>query len=466
MRRWSITAGRRLAAALLISLIVGMSLPTVADADTYFAVTFAENASGSDPLVTSQSSSVPAQLTSFVNLTRTFSKLGFAFTGWNTAADGSGTTYADGALYSFATDLTLYAQWTASAGLVTFSSNGGSGSVSSLSAPIGSSVSLPGADSLSLANNTFKDWNSSAGGGGTSYGVGASFVVNSATTLFAQWTANGSTSGSSGPIYVVTLDGGSGVGSLGPISTSEGLSIQLPSSDGLSRPGYTFVGWYSAETGGTLLGLAGASFVPTSSVVIFAQWNANSKVTVSFSSNHGKGAVSAVSGLVGTTITLPKSVAFTYAGFAFVGWNTSAVASGRSFADGSTLTLSGTMTLYAQWSAVQLGKGHSLLIGAVGPFAKGSSLLTNPLKVQVRRIAMAMKSKRYVSASLYGYDTVNGTPAHSMALSARRAVAVVFYLRAQLVALRVKSVTMRSAGEGALRGSTVATLRRVEIFVK
>lgn len=37
----------------------------------------------------------------------------FTFAGWNTAADGSGTSYADGAIYSFTADTTLYAQWTA-----------------------------------------------------------------------------------------------------------------------------------------------------------------------------------------------------------------------------------------------------------------------------------------------------------------------------------------------------------------
>ncbi|NKY22055.1 InlB B-repeat-containing protein [Cellulomonas denverensis] len=38
---------------------------------------------------------------------------GFTFTGWNTAADGSGTAWADGAVFPFDTDLTLFAQWQA-----------------------------------------------------------------------------------------------------------------------------------------------------------------------------------------------------------------------------------------------------------------------------------------------------------------------------------------------------------------
>jgi DNA-binding beta-propeller fold protein YncE len=38
---------------------------------------------------------------------------GYNFTGWNTAADGSGTNYSDGASFPFSANTTLYAQWLA-----------------------------------------------------------------------------------------------------------------------------------------------------------------------------------------------------------------------------------------------------------------------------------------------------------------------------------------------------------------
>jgi uncharacterized repeat protein (TIGR02543 family) len=40
-----------------------------------------------------------------------YERPGYIFTGWNTDANGTGTSYAAGADFSFATDLTLYAQW-------------------------------------------------------------------------------------------------------------------------------------------------------------------------------------------------------------------------------------------------------------------------------------------------------------------------------------------------------------------
>ena len=38
-------------------------------------------------------------------------RTGYTFVGWNTKADGTGTTYAAGATYSTNADVTLYAQW-------------------------------------------------------------------------------------------------------------------------------------------------------------------------------------------------------------------------------------------------------------------------------------------------------------------------------------------------------------------
>ncbi|MEY2675883.1 MAG: Internalin-A precursor [Actinomycetota bacterium] len=46
------------------------------------------------------------------NLTaNTLTRSGYNFVGWNTAANGTGTAYLDAAAYSFASNVTLYAQW-------------------------------------------------------------------------------------------------------------------------------------------------------------------------------------------------------------------------------------------------------------------------------------------------------------------------------------------------------------------
>jgi len=65
------------------------------------------NANGGTGTMAPQSNNVPASLTP-----NAFTRSGYTFAGWNTAANGSGTSYANGATYSFTADVTLYAQWT------------------------------------------------------------------------------------------------------------------------------------------------------------------------------------------------------------------------------------------------------------------------------------------------------------------------------------------------------------------
>jgi uncharacterized repeat protein (TIGR02543 family) len=56
--------------------------------------------------MSAQTGSSSASLTS-----NTFTRTGYSFAGWNSAANGTGTAYAEGATYDFSANLTLYAQW-------------------------------------------------------------------------------------------------------------------------------------------------------------------------------------------------------------------------------------------------------------------------------------------------------------------------------------------------------------------
>jgi hypothetical protein len=78
--------------------MAGVSAPT-------YSVNF--DANGGSGTMQAQSSSVQAALNA-----NTFSNSGSSFAGWNTAANGSGTAYADQASYPFSASVTLYAQWT------------------------------------------------------------------------------------------------------------------------------------------------------------------------------------------------------------------------------------------------------------------------------------------------------------------------------------------------------------------
>jgi hypothetical protein len=62
-----------------------------------------------------------------------FTRTSYIFAGWNTAANGSGTSYADGANYTIgATPVTLYAQWTINAYTLTYAA-GANGTITGTS---------------------------------------------------------------------------------------------------------------------------------------------------------------------------------------------------------------------------------------------------------------------------------------------------------------------------------------------
>ena len=73
---------------------------------TYETITF--NANGGSGTMNAQTGAIPFYLN-----TNLFTNAGYYFNGWNTSAGGGGTAYSDGALYTAAASVTLYAQWVA-----------------------------------------------------------------------------------------------------------------------------------------------------------------------------------------------------------------------------------------------------------------------------------------------------------------------------------------------------------------
>lgn len=115
-----------------------------------------------------------------------FTRTGYTFTGWNTKADGSGTSYNDGASISPSSNMTLYAQWQSSTYTLCFDANGGTGEMAAETAHFGMATQLP-ANGFTREKYTFTGWNTRADGSGTAYGEKASLTLTADTTLYAQW---------------------------------------------------------------------------------------------------------------------------------------------------------------------------------------------------------------------------------------------------------------------------------------
>ena len=131
--------------------------------------------------------------------TNTCSKTGFTFNGWNTAANGSGTTVGNGANVTNLTTtyngtVTLYAQWkdttppscslTASSSGVSFSSKTDNVGVSSFGLIKSTSASYNGTSSLALSTGTFYGYVKDAAGNTNSCNIkiGGTYVTQYSKT--------------------------------------------------------------------------------------------------------------------------------------------------------------------------------------------------------------------------------------------------------------------------------------------
>lgn len=144
-------------------------------------VTFNNN--GGSGTMANQTASSATNLTA-----NTFTRTGYTFANWNTAADASGTSYADVASYPFTADATMYAQWK---GKVTYDANGGTETTTDATdyAP-GASVATA-ANGFSYTGFTFAGWNTQADGLGTNYTASQANAFNFSgnITLYAKWTS-------------------------------------------------------------------------------------------------------------------------------------------------------------------------------------------------------------------------------------------------------------------------------------
>ena len=122
----------------------------------------------------------------------------------------------------------------------------------------GATVTLP---TLTRDGFAFDGWYTAATGGTKVGEGGASYTPAATITLYAQWTTSVS--------YTVTFDANGGSCSSSTLTTKSDGTVTLPTP---TRDGYTFNGWFTAASGGTSVGGAGATYTPTSDITLYAQW--------------------------------------------------------------------------------------------------------------------------------------------------------------------------------------------------
>ena len=253
--------------------------------------------------------------TSFDLPKNTFTREGYTFTGWNTAADGTGAAYADKAPVKFSENTALYAQWTQDP-VIAFDANGGKGTMGTQTVKPNEATALT-ANTFTRADYDFTGWNTAKDGTGTAYGDKANITTNENVTLYAQWTLH--------KYHVRWLNWDDTVLQKGDYTCEDTAGWDDSNNETPSRPedeNYTYVFAMRWTPYDETKGIDGWGFNPHEDVDFRAVFNEFKKLTVTFNANGGIGtmdSVKIVNGGSGEYYTLPEC-GFTREGYDFAGW--------------------------------------------------------------------------------------------------------------------------------------------------
>lgn len=297
---------------------------------------------------------------------------GYNFSKWSNGSTANPLTVSNITANTHITPVFVLKSYT-----VTWNPNGGSVSPTSTTKTHGSTLgTLPTPTRAADVQYTytFKGWFTAATGGTQ---VSASTTVTKNVTYYAQWTATPRS-------YTATFNGNGG-GTPSPSTITKTYGSELGTLPTCSRTGYTFLGWYTASSGGTKIS---STTKITGTVTYYAQWSINS-YTLTYNVNGGN-AVSPASKSVqygsayGTLPTPTKSSDAEYT-YAFAGWYTAA--SGGTQVTANTTMGAGNTTIYAHWTATRRSYtiGYQTTYGSlnrtsqsVAYGSKGSCTLTMP----------------------------------------------------------------------------------------
>ena len=253
--------------------------------------------------------------TSFDLPKNTFTREGYTFTGWNTAADGTGAAYADKAPVKFSENTALYAQWTQDP-VITFDANGGKGTMGTQTVKPNEATALT-ANTFTRADYDFTGWNTAKDGTGTAYGDKANITTNENVTLYAQWTLH--------KYHVRWLNWDDTVLQKGDYTCEDTAGWDDSNNETPSRPedeNYTYVFAMRWTPYDETKGIDGWGFNPHEDVDFRAVFNQFKKLTVTFDANGGSGTMESVkiaNGGSGEHYMLPEC-GFTREGYTFNGW--------------------------------------------------------------------------------------------------------------------------------------------------
>ncbi|MCR5702659.1 MAG: InlB B-repeat-containing protein [Lachnospiraceae bacterium] len=255
---------------------------------------------------------------------------GHTFVGWYTKASGGDKIFGT-TIFKSTTNITIYAHWEADTYTVTFDANGGTVSPTKKTYTYGSAYAdLP---TPTNPGYSFAGWYTAISGG-TKITESSVYSTESNQTLYAHWTTS---------TYTINLDANGGSVATTSFTVSYGGTYSNLG-DPNPRTGYTFVGWYTAKTGGTQI-TASTRVEITSNQTLYARWTANTK-KVTFNPNGGS--VTPTYKNVSYDSEYGELPTPEYTGHTFDGWFT-AQTSGNRVLESTIFKSTTDTTIYAHW---------------------------------------------------------------------------------------------------------------------
>jgi uncharacterized repeat protein (TIGR02543 family) len=349
---------RFLVRGLCVLALFASSIVVALPADAFpinHTVTFLENDNIGDQVLQLESSTVPAPLDDFSTLSPSFSNPGYTFVGWNTSADGTGISFTDGEMYSFATDTGMYAQWVLipASHSVTFFEN------DSLTDSVIAFMTASQPTQLTSFSNiqpvfqdagkTFAGWNTAPDGSGTPYADASLYAFTTDVGLYAQWNT---TVVNHSVTFRENASATDVVTSSQTMSVPASITAFAVLQPAFVNSGHSFLDWNTAPDGTGDSYADGSAFDFSSDMTLYAQWTLSAVPQVTITLNQGNSGSTRVIGMLGSSTILPVLNDSLDPGFTFVGWNSTADGSGTAFAGGASIELSSDTTLFAQWTVI------------------------------------------------------------------------------------------------------------------
>ncbi len=220
-------------------------------------------------------------------------------------------------------DITLYAKWLPNVCTVVYNANGGTGEDVTVVVPYASVYTTLFAEEARFSppssNYIFGGWNRTPDGSGGWIGGGMELNgLIADVTLYAVWTWNG-------PNIIYYANGG--VGGLEiPITESTTHTVLSKEEAGISKYGYTFLGWGRTSASTEVSFLPGNEVDVTGGMVFYALWAYDdaSLCTLTYDANGGLGGTTQTGIKPGSLVTVLSDTAagVSWPGHTFLGWDT------------------------------------------------------------------------------------------------------------------------------------------------